>query len=114
MKQIFTSALFLGRQVEYSYDLYIFKNKKKILKSKKSKNMLLHVGEKGWSRKLGLKRVLNFLICSFYTGTFCYILNMYEKNMFVFHVFTHDHKSVLNCLIMRDFKGQECKLFLSK
>lgn len=80
----------------------------------KSKNILLHIWKKDWSRKLGPKRVLNFLICSFYTGIFCYILIMYEKNMFVFHVFTNDHKSVLNCLIMRDFKGQESKLFLSK
>lgn len=39
---------------------------------------------------------------------------MYDKKHVCFHLFTHDHKSVLNCLIMRDFKGQESKLFLSK
>lgn len=97
MKHIFTRA-HLGRQVEYIYDLYILKNKKNIeIKENrllKSKNILLHIRKKGWSRKLGPKRVFNFLICSFYTGIFCNILNMYEKNMFVFHLFTHDHKSV--------------------
>lgn len=67
--------------------------------------------QNGWSSKLWPKMVVKFVICRFLHRNILLYVKHVEKNVY-FVVFTHVHKSFLNCPEI-NFKGLESQFLFS-